>query len=542
MDHSDFRTTGFSWRRWLWVLLLWPVVVLAEPRTALVVGNAGYRDSPLNNPVNDARDLAEALRAMDFEVVQRENLDKRGFDVAVSDFARRLKERGGVGLFYYSGHGAQVKGENYLIPVSAAINSEADVEYEAVNAGRILRNMEQAGNGLNIVVLDACRNNPYRSWYRSETKGLARMDAPTGSIVAYATAPGTVAADGAGRNSPYTAGLLQAMRTPGLGVEQLFKQVRIQVAKATSNRQVPWESSSLMGDFFFVSPASTPSSQPPTPVASASGPSPFRPPVPKEAPPADSRRQPGQVFRDTLSDGTRGPAMVVIPAGDFQMGSPPNEPQRDSNERQHRVRVASFAMGQYEVTFEEYDRFCAATGREKPSDEGWGRGRRPVINVDWNKAVTYTEWLSKQTGKQYRLPTEAEWEYAARAGTTTPFWAGRCVHTDQANYLGYGYGSPDCGAKTGVDRQKTLPVGSFKPNPWGLYDTMGNVWEWTCSAFGEEYDGAEAKCHKKDIIGPLALRGGAWTDAPAGVRSAARYGADPAARASLLGFRLARSL
>lgn len=190
MDHSDFRTTGFSWRRWLWVLLLWPVLALAEPRTALVVGNAGYRDSPLNNPVNDARDVAEALRAMGFEVVQRENLDKRGFDAVVGDFARRLKERGGVGLFYYSGHGAQVKGENFLIPVSAAIASEADVEYEAVNAGRILRNMEQAGNGLNIVVLDACRNNPYRSWYRSETKGLARMDAPTGSIIAYATAPG----------------------------------------------------------------------------------------------------------------------------------------------------------------------------------------------------------------------------------------------------------------------------------------------------------------------------------------------------------------
>ena len=256
MDHSDFRTTGFSWRRWLWVLLLWPVLALGEPRTALVVGNAGYRDSPLNNPVNDARDLAEALRAMGFEVVQRENLDRGGFNAAVSDFARRLKERGGVGLFYYSGHGAQVKGENYLIPVSAAIASEADVEYEAVNAGRVLRNMEQAGNGLNIVVLDACRNNPYRSGYRSETKGLARMDAPTGSIVAYATAPGMVAADGTGRNSPYTAGLLQAMRTPGLGIEQLFKQVRIQVAKATGNRQVPWESSSLMGDFFFVSSAS----------------------------------------------------------------------------------------------------------------------------------------------------------------------------------------------------------------------------------------------------------------------------------------------
>ncbi|MDG4595440.1 MAG: SUMF1/EgtB/PvdO family nonheme iron enzyme [Candidatus Contendobacter sp.] len=536
------RIDRLFWRRWLWVLLLWPVLALGEPRTALVVGNAGYRDSPLNNPVNDARDLAEALRAMGFEVVQRENLDKRGFDVVVSDFARRLKERGGVGLFYYSGHGAQVKGENFLIPVNAAIASEADVEYEAVNAGRVLRNMEQAGNGLNIVVLDACRNNPYRSWYRSETKGLARMDAPTGSIVAYATAPGMVAADGTGRNSPYTAGLLQAMRTPGLGIEQLFKQVRIQVAKVTGNRQVPWESSSLMGDFFFVAPAPT---QPtPPPVASASVPSPFRPSVPQEAPAEGSRPQPGQVFRDTLSDGTRGPALVVIPAGEFQMGSPADEPGHRGNEDQHSVRVARFAMGQYEVTFEEYDRFCATTGREKPGDAGWGRGQRPVINVDWRGVVAYAEWLSQQTGKQYRLPTEAEWEYAARAGTTTPFWTGRCVTTDQANYNGnYGYyGSPDCGAKTGVYRQKTQPVGSFKPNPWGLYDTMGNVWEWTCSGYDQKYGGAEQECSIEDTSGPRVLRGGSWADGPLVLRSAARDWTNPRGWNNDAGFRLARTL
>lgn len=273
--------------RWrgLWLVLLWPALALGEPRTALVVGNAGYRDSPLNNPVNDARDMAEVLRTVGFEVIQQENLDKRGFDATVSDFARRLQQRGGVGLFYYSGHGAQVRGENYLIPVNAAIASEADVEYEAVNAGRVLRNMEQAGNGLNIVVLDACRNNPYRGWYRSEgNKGLARMDAPTGSIIAYATAPGTVAADGTGRNSPYTAQLLQAMRAPGVGIEQLFKQVRIQVAKVTDNRQVPWESSSLMGDFYFIPSAGT---QPAVAKPPAPRPEPLQPPRDSTARPLD---------------------------------------------------------------------------------------------------------------------------------------------------------------------------------------------------------------------------------------------------------------
>ncbi|MEI2780122.1 MAG: SUMF1/EgtB/PvdO family nonheme iron enzyme [Candidatus Competibacter sp.] len=521
--------------RWLWLLLLlllWPALALAEPRTALVVGNAGYRDSPLNNPVNDARDVAEALRAMGFEVIQRENLDKRGFDAAVSNFARQLQQRGGVGLFYYSGHGAQVRGENYLIPVNAAIQSEADVEYEAVNAGRVLRNMEQAGNGLNIVVLDACRNNPYRGWYRSEgNKGLARMDAPTGSIIAYATAPGTVAADGAGRNSPYTAQLLPAMRAPGLGIEQLFKQVRIQVAKATDNRQVPWESSSLMGDFFFVPPAlPAPPAPTPGPVAGTSVPSPSRPAVPQEAPAEGSRPQPGQVFRDTLSDGTRGPAMVVIPAGEFWMGSPDNEKGRNSDERQHMVRIGkSFAIGQYEVTFDEYDRFCAATGQENLGDNGWGRGTRPVINVNWNDAIAYAEWLSRQTGQQYRLPTEAEWEYACRGGIEGERYCGG-NEVDRVAWYGGNSGG------------KMQPVGQKAANRFDLYDMSGNVCEWTCSLYDKDYGGAEQKC-TTDTGGTRAVRGGAWGYSPAVVRSALRnWGDDLAHRNLNWGFRLARSL
>ena len=143
-------------------------------------------------------------------------------------------------------------------------------------------------------------------------------------------------------------------------------------------------------------------------------------------------------FQDALKDGSQGPVMVVIPAGRFQMGSPLDEPERRDDERQHEVEVAPFSLGKYEVTFEEYDRFATATKREKPSDESWGRGRRPVINVTWVDAVAYAEWLSRQTGQTYRLPTEAEWEYAARAGTTTPFCFGVTISTEQANYFGYG--------------------------------------------------------------------------------------------------------
>ncbi|MDS4068701.1 MAG: SUMF1/EgtB/PvdO family nonheme iron enzyme [Candidatus Competibacter sp.] len=243
--------------------------------------------------------------------------------------------------------------------------------------------------------------------------------------------------------------------------------------------------------------------------------------------------KPLQVFRDRLADGSEGPAMVVIPAGEFDMGSPKNEVGRDSDERQHPVSVTAFAIGQYEVTFEEYDRFCAATNREKPKDIwGWGRGRRPVINVNWHDAVAYTQWLSKQTGQKYQLPTEAEWEYAARAGTTTAYWWGKDVGRNRAN----------CGGCN--DRwDNTAPVGSFDPNPWKLYDTAGNVWEWTCSAYGKDYGDAEQRCATSNTSGPVAVRGGGWDGLyPVWLRSAYRLGGDPPARFHNHGFRLARSL
>jgi formylglycine-generating enzyme required for sulfatase activity len=160
------------------------------------------------------------------------------------------------------------------------------------------------------------------------------------------------------------------------------------------------------------------------------------------------------------------PAMVRIQGGCYQMGSPAGETGRDGDEKQHRVCLESFGMGKYEVTFEEYDAFARATGRGLPSDAGWGRGRRPVINVTWDDATAYAKWLREQTGLGFRLPTEAEWEYAARAGTTTAFWTGNCVNTRQVNYDGdYDYNG--CGAKKGRYRKRTVPAGSLPANPWG---------------------------------------------------------------------------
>jgi len=221
------------------------------PRTALVIGNASYNSSPLRNPVNDASNMAEALRNLGFTVIHKQNAKQRDMEKAIRDFGKRLRKNGGVGLFYYAGHGMQVNGRNYLIPVDAEIETESDVKYEAVDAGRVLGKMEDADNNLNIVILDACRDNPFAKSFRSGNKGLAKMDAPTGSIVAYATAPGSVAADGMSRNGLYTSMLLKHITTPGLRIEEFFKIVRIDVMNDSNKKQVPWESSSLTGDFYF---------------------------------------------------------------------------------------------------------------------------------------------------------------------------------------------------------------------------------------------------------------------------------------------------
>lgn len=226
-------------------------IKIKESRLALVIGNGAYKKAPLRNPVNDAYDMAEALRKMGFEVIHKENASQRSMENAIRYFGKRLR-KGGVGLFYFAGHGIQVKGINYLIPVDARIESESDVKYECVDAGRVLGKMEDAGNHLNIVVLDACRDNPFERSFRSSSGGLARMDAPKGSLIAYATAPGSVAAEGIGRNGVYTKHLLKHMQIPGLAVEQVLKRTRIEVMNETGDKQVPWESSSLIGNFYFV--------------------------------------------------------------------------------------------------------------------------------------------------------------------------------------------------------------------------------------------------------------------------------------------------
>lgn len=223
----------------------------AERRVALVIGNATYKADPLDNPVNDARLIAKTLTAAGFQVTLREDLDRRGLFEAMRAFGNQLNEDT-VALFYYAGHGLQLRDRNYLVPIDAEIQTEDEIPVSALDVGFILDRMASARSRVNIVILDACRNNPFAGRTKSNTQGLAQMDAPVGTLLAFATAPGKLAADGQGSNGWYASHLAQQMVVPGVPIEIMFRRVREGVVKESREQQIPWESSSLRGEFAFV--------------------------------------------------------------------------------------------------------------------------------------------------------------------------------------------------------------------------------------------------------------------------------------------------
>lgn len=243
----------------------------------------------------------------------------------------------------------------------------------------------------------------------------------------------------------------------------------------------------------------------------------------------------GRTFHDRLPGGDSGPEMVVLRGGRFLRGDLMGDGDLDEQPVSDISLEHPFAIGLHEVTFADYDRFCTAAARPCPEDSGWGRGGRPVVNVTWEDARAYTAWLSEQTGKRYRLPTDAEWEYAARGGTTTRYWWGSEAGTARAN----------CAGCDGLwDGERSAPVGEFPPNPFGLYDTAGNVWEWVADCYYDTFAQAPADggALDKPGCGKRVIRGGAWSFPPVEMRSANRWRDFPSRQSDDTGFRVLREL
>jgi formylglycine-generating enzyme required for sulfatase activity len=556
-----------------------PTTANNSKRLALVIGNGAYTSAPpLKNPPNDARDMAASLKALGFDVTSGINVNQRDMKRLIREFGQKLKA-GGSGLFYYAGHGVQSKGRNYLIPVDAEIQSEAEVEDSGVDVSLVLNFMDDAQNGLNIVILDACRNNPFSRSFRSASNGLAQVDAPTGTLIAYATAPGRVASDGTGQNGLYTSELLKQMQVPALSATDLFMRVRAEVMKQTDNKQVPWEASSLVGSFYFAAgprnTAGTPTSASANetkinPVAvereywetvrSSNDPQDYKDYLqaypngayagvaraklrqldtakntrpsnsqPTNPPPTGTANT--SASRPKSFKSQQGIEMVYIPPGRFMMGSN----NSDGEKPVHEVTISqAFYMGKYEVTQAQWQ---AVMGNNPSNFRG---ANLPVEQVSWNDAIAFIARLNAQNDEYtYRLPTEAEWEYACRAGTDGDYagdleamaWYGNnsgrrqlnaaeIMQTDSTNYQ----------KRITENGGQTHAVGNKLPNSFGLFDMHGNVWEWCQDWYHPNYDGAPSDGSAWLSGGEQkfrVLRAGSWQDNAGLLRSAYRYGIVP---------------
>jgi len=510
--------------------------IVARKQVALVIGNAAYANQPLRNPVHDAQAIAGRLRELNFDVVLVTDASRKAMGLAIDQFVGRLGA-GDVAFFYYAGHGVQVDGENYLIPVDFQGQNETDVRYDAHSAGRIQERMERSGAQLNILVLDACRNNPYRSGMRGGTDGLAAMSPGRGTFIAFATAPGHTAGDNpSGRNGLFTQYLLEALSVGGLGLDDVFNLVRERVDAASASQQLPWSLSSVVGRYSFL-----PGEAAPAPAVTA-------PAIMGHAP------QPG----DAKVNPKDGQSYVWIPPGKFTMGCSPRDNQCSGDEKPpHAVEITKgFWLGQTQVTVGAWKKYARAIGGmsmppepkfgDRSVNPGWLDDRQPIVNINWEHAAVFCGWSGG------RLPTEAEWEYAARAGTT------RARYGDLDETAWYGHIDTGANAKDDVKTYdvKTYvkllnesgngphAVGLKQPNAWKLYDMLGNVWQWTADLYGDKY---YEQREGRDPIGPQegryrALRGGSWYNvAPSAVRASSRYKVEQTVAGPFMGFRCAEN-
>ena len=635
----------------------------ANDRVALVIGNAAYQHAPpLANPRNDAADMAGLLRRLGFAVTE-------GFDIteaAMRDLIKAFDRRAGtakVALLFYSGHGMEVDGANYLLPVDAQLEASRDLRHEAIELDFVLESM---GTGTNLVFLDACRDNPFaRRWAGAKSvavvgRGLAEVTeaSASGMFIAFATHPGHTAADGEGRNSPFTAALKQNIETPGLEVNALLTEVRRTVLASTGDVQRPWANSSLSAAFYFV-PPSSPGLEvaPQQPLVDAPDPaaetwmqiratanaqmverylatypnSPYRMAAearleelnrqpftvavrPSEAhvrilnsalpyqkgmllPPGDYRIEATAegyeakvevvahghsptshrlvlVPTDDFRDCEGCPEMVVIPAGVFRMDDLAGDGEP------HEVRIADrFALSKYETTVAQFRRFVLATGYRTDAEQdtergcfsselekekwGWTARRswqeleypledeQPVVCVSWADARAYVRWLRDGTRLPYRLPSEAEWEYAARARSETMYHFGDdekllCKYGNVADKTRWPDGRTFDNAAACLDGNVyTTIVGLYRPNAFGLHDVVGNVWELMADCWNgsDESVPADGRAWETGDCESRVVRGGSWSSTPGFLRrSASRLEITTGRRDSDVGFRVARTL
>jgi formylglycine-generating enzyme required for sulfatase activity len=523
----------------------------AALRFALLIGNANYADAgaPLVQPPKNVRAIADELRRSGFDVDARENLGRDEMLRAIDAFKQKVRP-GSAALVFFSGYGLQVTRQTYILPVNAQIWTESDIARQAISLESVLDDIQGRGARVKLLIIDASRRNPYERRFRAAATGLAPITAPTGTLIISATAPGRVIED-EGPNSIFIGELAKEMRTPGLTAEEIFSRARIGISRASNGEQVPWVSSSLADEFYFVQPASRvgmgPPADPRPPARTQAeprvspAPVPAQPPRPAQpqppppqreaaAPPRSESATTGSKAGDVFRDCPDCPEMVVVPAGEFDMGSAELEYEKPV----HRVAIKAFAIGRREVTFEEWDQCTAAGNCFRADDRGQGRGERPVTDVSWRDVQAYIAWLSQKTGKKYRLPSEAEWEYAARGGTKTTFWWGRDVGNRFANCR-------DCG---GGSQSQAITTGTFAANPFGLFDTAGNAAEWVEDCWNDTYRGApkDGSAWSTGQCGQRVLRGGSFDSQARYVRSAARFRYDADVRYYANGFRVARDL
>jgi len=479
-------------------------------------------------------------------------------------------------LFYFSGFGAQVDRLNYLFPVNSNPWRAADVPKDGISVDSVLAQMHDKGAKVKILIIDAARRNPFERRFRMSLEGLAEVNAPENTLVLYSNVPGKTIVDRIGTNGVFVGELVKEIRrasnTANVTAEDAFIHLKIGVYNASNHEQIPWVSSSLAEEFYFGAqnaPLRPVQDHPPvTPVRTDT--------TPKEVP-LSYESEMALVEKDRFKECTACPELVVVPSGEYMMGSPDDELDRTNNEGpQHRVKIPQrFAVGKLMVTRDEFEKFVIetdyATGdkcftlEDKKVEDRTGRsfrnpgfkqdGTHPVVCINWDDAKAYVAWLSKKTGKLYRLLSESEWEYIARAGTKTPFWWGSSISTNDANY--------DCNSTFGSDgskgefRQKTVPADMFKPNPWGLYQVSGNVFEWVEDCWNDTYQyapsdggvrmaGNWAGRSDTDVsaggCSRRVRRGGAWNVGAQMLRSAYRESRPALVRGSNVGLRVARPL